>query len=183
MEAIFKKKRFPKPCKRMNVPIQHRQTSIYTSALHIGLIAFALMASIFVIAFATFSSAHAFNIDDNKASGNFIFSVSQVEGNHKLGLVADPPVSEIIPNIEETAFNSIIIRSAVNRIKESPANSAHPIKQNELYARQAPAGHSMSNTARYITIGFLASLFALMMWVTAKMWRDFARSNSLNRRR
>jgi len=163
--------------KPINVPVRRPLSSARDSAWHISFMALLLVASIFMIVFATFSSAHAFTFDQKANAFERPLGYAAVEKNNsRIGLSSDELPRETLPNVEETAFNNMILWKAAERagrvLIEAPKSKA----QHTIIIQPANVTRAMSNTERNISIGFLASLFAFMMWVTAKMWREFARS-------
>jgi len=169
--------------KPINVPVRRPLSSAQDSAWHISFVALLLVASIFMIVFATFSSAHAFTFDQNGTALEHPLGYAAVEnGNLRIGLSGNELKREVLPNVEETAFNNMILWKAAERtgrvLIEAPASKV----RHTIIIQPVNVARAMSNTERNITIGFLASLFAFMMWVTAKMWREFARSTSVNRK-
>ena len=163
----------------VNVPVVRPSISAYTAALHMSFIALVLMASIFVIAFATFNSANAFSINrDTGISSSPEYSEFKSAGSEiqKLGLVADPAIKRILPNVEETAFNSVIFSKSVGDVRQIVSKPLAPIVHHRTVIETKNTGTSLSSTTRSILAGGLGSVFAFMIWVTARMWREFAGS-------
>lgn len=169
--------------KPINVPARRPLSSARDSAWHISFMALLLVASIFMIVFATFSSAHAFTFDQKDNAFERPMGYAAVEKNNsRIGLSSIELPRETLPNIEEAAFNKMILWKAAERTGRVLIEAPVANVQHTIIIQPASVTRVMSKTERNITIGFLASLFAFMMWVTAKMWREFARSNSVKRR-
>lgn len=169
--------------KPLNVSIRRPINSARDSVWHISFMALLLVASIFMIVFATISSAHAFTVDQKGTAFERSLGYAAVENSKsRIGLSGDELRRETLPNVEETAFNNMILWKAAERaglvLIETPATKVRPT----IIIKPANDTRAMSNSERNMTIGFLASLFAFMMWVTAKMWREFSRSTSVNRK-
>ena len=163
--------------KPINVPMRRPLSSARDSAWHISFMALLLVASIFMIVFATFSSAHAFTFDQNDNAFDRPLGFAAVEKNNsRIGLSSDELPRETLPNVEETAFNNMILLKAAELAGRVLIEAPVAKVRHTIIIQPASATRAMSNAERYITIGFLALLFAFMMWVTAKMWREFARS-------
>ncbi len=165
------------------VPTDDSQKSAYLAAIHGSLIALILATTLMFIIFATLSTASAFSLDNSKLAGSPMGYAVQDSYNHKLGLVVEQSEKEALPNVEEAAFNSLILRKAIGqarRVKDkiTAARASHDNSVN-LVSANSP----MSSSARNITIGFLGSIFLLMIWVTNRMWREFTGKPSANARR
>ena len=169
--------------KPVNVPVRRPSNPAHGSAWHISFMALLLVASFFMIVFATFSSAHAFTRDQEGNAFELPLGYAAVEKSHvKIGLPSNKLPRETPPNIEEAAFNKMILWKAAESTGRGLIEAAVPKARQRILIQPVNVTRSMSNTERNYTIGFLALLFAFMMWITAKMWREFARNTSVNRK-
>ncbi len=163
--------------KPINVPMRRPLSSARDSAWHISFMALLLVASIFMIVFATFSSAHAFTVDQKANAFERPLGYAAIEKNNsRIGLSRNELPSETLPNVEEAAFNNMILWNAAERAGRVLIEAPTAKVRRTIIIQPAKITRAMSNTERNISLGFLASLFAFMMLVTAKMWREFARS-------
>ena len=170
--------------KPINVPVRRSLNPVHGSAWHISFMALLLAASIFMIVFATFSSAHAFTFDQKGNAFEHPLGYAAVEKNKsRIGLSSNELPRENLPNIEETAFNNMILWKAAERTGRELIEAPVLKVRHTIIIQPVNVTRAMSNTERNFAIGFLATLFAFMMWVTAKMWQEFARNTSVNSKR
>ena len=155
------------------VSTDESQKPVYLATIHGSLIALILLTTLLFIIFATLSTASAFSLDNSKLADSPMGYAVQDSYNHKLGLVVEQSDKEVLPNVEEAAFNSLILRKAIGQARRVKDKITTVRASHDNSVNLVSANSSMSSSVRNLTIGFLGSIFLLMIWVTNRMWHEF----------